>query len=218
MDFKFDLLWQILPQLWNGLQMTLLLSVLGMALGTFIGLFVGMARLSKSRALTWPTNFYVEVIRGTPLMLQIMIIYYALPSLGLNLSKVPAGIIALGFCYGAYISEIFRAGIQSIERGQVEAARSLGMTGGQAMRLVILPQAIRRILPPLTNEFVALLKDSALVSMIALFELTTTARYISSQSANAFTPYIGAAIFYLLVTIPASRLVILLERKLRVGL
>ncbi len=217
MDFNFDLFVKILPQLWQGFLMTLLLSVLGMFFATVIGLFVGIARLSKTRWLTIPTTLYVEIVRGTPLMLQILIIYYALPSIGINLEKIPAGVFALAFCYGAYISEIFRAGIQSIERGQVEAARSIGMTTGQAMRYVILPQAIRRILPPLTNDFVAMLKDSSLVAIIALFELTTTARYISTSSGNVFTPYIGAALFYLLITIPTSRLVVLLEKKLGVG-
>ncbi|MCX5975895.1 MAG: amino acid ABC transporter permease [Coprothermobacterota bacterium] len=217
MDFNFSLFVKILPQLWQGFLMTLLLSVLGMFFATIIGMFVGIARLSKSRWLTIPTTLYVEIVRGTPLMLQILIIYYALPSIGINLDKIPAGVFALAFCYGAYISEIFRAGIQSIERGQVEAARSIGMTTTQAMRYVILPQAIRRILPPLTNDFVAMLKDSSLVAIIALFELTTTARYISTSSGNVFTPYIGAALFYLLITIPVSRLVVLLEKKLGVG-
>ncbi len=217
MDFNFSLFVKILPQLWQGFLMTLLLSVLGMFFATIIGMFVGIARLSKSPWLTIPTTLYVEIVRGTPLMLQILIIYYALPSIGINLDKIPAGVFALAFCYGAYISEIFRAGIQSIERGQVEAARSIGMTTTQAMRYVILPQAIRRILPPLTNDFVAMLKDSSLVAIIALFELTTTARYISTSSGNVFTPYIGAALFYLLITIPVSRLVVLLEKKLGVG-
>jgi polar amino acid transport system permease protein len=217
MDFNFSLFVKILPQLWQGFLMTLLLSVLGMFFATIIGMFVGIARLSKSRWLIIPTTLYVEIVRGTPLMLQILIIYYALPSIGINLDKIPAGVFALAFCYGAYISEIFRAGIQSIERGQVEAARSIGMTTTQAMRYVILPQAIRRILPPLTNDFVAMLKDSSLVAIIALFELTTTARYISTSSGNVFTPYIGAALFYLLITIPVSRLVVLLEKKLGVG-
>ncbi|MEI6308805.1 MAG: amino acid ABC transporter permease [bacterium] len=217
MDFNFSLFVKILPQLWQGFLMTLLLSVLGMFFATIIGMFVGIARLSKSPWLTIPTTLYVEIVRGTPLMLQILIIYYALPSIGINLDKIPAGVFALAFCYGAYISEIFRAGIQSIERGQVEAARSIGMTTTQTMRYVILPQAIRRILPPLTNDFVAMLKDSSLVAIIALFELTTTARYISTSSGNVFTPYIGAALFYLLITIPVSRLVVLLEKRLGVG-
>jgi len=217
MDFNFDLFVKILPQLWQGFLMTLLLSVLGMFFATIIGMFVGIARLSKTPWLTIPTTLYVEIVRGTPLMLQILIIYYALPSIGINLEKIPAGVFALAFCYGAYISEIFRAGIQSIERGQVEAARSIGMTTTQTMRYVILPQAIRRILPPLTNDFVAMLKDSSLVAIIALFELTTTARYISTSSGNVFTPYIGAALFYLLITIPVSRLVVLLEKRLGVG-
>jgi len=218
MDFRVDLFWQILPQLWKGMRMSLLLTFLGMALAVVIGLIVGIARISKNPFLTWPTNIYVEVVRGTPLMLQILVIYYALPHLGLNFGQVTSGFFALGICYGAYLSEIFRAGIQSIERGQGEAARSLGMTGAQAMLYIILPQAIRRILPPLTNEFVAMLKDSALVAIVALFELTTTARYISSSSGNVFTPYIGAALFYLIFTIPISRLVIVMEKKLKAGL
>jgi polar amino acid transport system permease protein len=217
MDFNIELLVKILPQLWQGFLMTLLLSVLGMIFATILGMFVGIGRLSKTPVLTIPLSIYVEIVRGTPLMLQILIIYYALPAIGINLDKIPAGVFALAFCYGAYISEIFRAGIQSIDRGQVEAARSIGMTGSQTMRYIVLPQAIRRILPPLTNDFVAMLKDSSLVAIIALFELTTTARYISSSSGNVFTPYIGAALFYLLITIPASRLVILLEKKLGVG-
>lgn len=218
MDFRLDLFVEILPQLWKGMQMSLLLTFLGMALAIVVGLVVGIARLSKSAFLTWPTNIYVEVVRGTPLMLQILVIYYALPHLGINFGQVTSGFFALGICYGAYISEIFRAGIQSIERGQREAARSLGMTGAQAMLYIILPQAVRRILPPLTNEFVAMLKDSALVAIVALFELTTTARYISSSSGNVFTPYIGAALFYLIFTIPISRLVIVMEKRLRAGL
>ncbi len=157
---------------------------------------------------------YVEIIRGTPLLVQILIVYFGLPAIGINLQPEPAGIIALSICSGAYIAEIVRAGIESVPKGQMEAARSLGMSYLQAMRYVILPQAFRNVLPALGNEFIALLKDSSLLSVISIVELTRVGRQIVNTTFNAWTPFLGVALFYLLMTIPLSRLVSYSQKKL----
>jgi len=178
LDFNLSIFIESIPYLLKGAVVTLRLSVVSVFFGIILGLFLGLARISKNYFLRIPSTIYVEVIRGTPLLMQLLIIYYALPSFGINLGAITAAIVGLSLNSAAYTGEIFRSGIQSIEKGQMEAARSLGMTYFQAMRYVILPQAFRRILPPLTNEFVSMLKESSLASTLAVTELLRAGREI----------------------------------------
>lgn len=213
-QFDPQLFISILPDLAFGAFMTLKLTTISTFFGLIIGSIAGLARVSHNPVFHYLSTFYVEVIRGTPLLVQILIVYFGLPAIGVNLSPEPAGIIALSINSGAYIAEIVRAGIESVPHGQMEAARSLGMTYLQAMRYVIFPQAFRNIMPALGNEFIALLKDSSLLSVISIVELTRVGRQIVSATFNAWTPFIGVALFYLLMTIPLSRLVNYYQRRI----
>lgn len=206
-----------LPYLAQGAGISLLVTFFSVILGIVIGLFVALGRLSSSRIARLLSSAYVEFIRGTPLLVQIFIVYFALPQFGIKLPPIPAGILAIGVNSGAYTAEIFRAGIQSIDRGQTEAAKSQGMTFWQTMRYIILPQAFRRVIPPLGNEFVTLIKDSSLVSVISVHELTYRSGLVAARTYQYFSMYIATAIVYFVMTFAMSRLLGLLERRLRVG-
>jgi His/Glu/Gln/Arg/opine family amino acid ABC transporter permease subunit len=199
----------------TGVWLTARLALLSLALGLPIGLLLALARVQSSKILAAPAAVYVEVMRGTPLLVQILFIYFVLPSFGINIPAFWSGIIALTLNSAAYIAEIFRAGILSIDVGQMEAARSLGMTYPQAMRRIILPQTFRRVVPPLTNEGIALLKDSSLVSVIGLTELARTGQELASRYAAPLTIWPMVAIFYLLLTFPLTRVTEYLERRWR---
>ncbi|MFC4077420.1 amino acid ABC transporter permease [Salinithrix halophila] len=218
--------WSVIVEYRNyfiqGVINTALLTTVAVLIGLLIGLSVGLMRLSRKRWIQWPAKVYVDIFRGTPLLLQILFIHFAvIPTIwedGLHLVPPDAlfsGFVALSLNAGAYISEIFRGGIQSIEKGQMEAARSLGMSHWQAMRLVILPQAFKRMLPPLGNEFIALLKDSSLVAIIAVNDLTYAAFATAKNTWVRWTPYITAGILYFLLTYLLSRVVYLLEKRYR---
>ncbi len=199
----------------RGVWMTALLAAIGLLLGLPIGLALALARVQPSRILSVPAATYVEIVRGTPLLVQILFIYFVLPAFGVNLPAFTSGVIALTLNSAAYLAEIFRAGIESIDTGQMEAARSLGMSYAQAMRRVILPQTFRRVLPPLTNEAIALLKDSSLVSVIGLTELARTGQELASRYAAPLTIWPMVALFYLLLTFPLTRVAQQLERRWR---
>ncbi|MBC7912215.1 MAG: ABC transporter permease subunit [Pyrinomonadaceae bacterium] len=198
-----------------GVWLTARLALLSLLLGLPIGLLLALARVQSSRLLSAPAALYVEVMRGTPLLVQILFIYFVLPSFGIFIPPFWSGIIALTLNSAAYIAEIFRAGIISIDAGQMEAARALGMSHAQAMRRVILPQTFRRVVPPLTNEGIALLKDSSLVYVIGLSELTRTGQELASRYAAPLTVWPMVAIFYLLLTFPLTRIAEYLERRWR---
>ncbi|RKX46432.1 MAG: nickel transporter [Thermotogae bacterium] len=204
------------PYLLSGTLVTLEITVLAIFLGLLIGTFVGMARLSKKRWINTPATVYVEFIRGTPLLVQIFIIYFGLPSLGIYIERFPAGILALGINSGAYVAEIVRAGIQSVSKGQYEAARSLGLSHWQAMRYVVLPQAFRNILPALGNEFITLTKDSSLVSVIAIEELLRRGTIAISRTFQSFSVYSAVALLYFVMTFSLSRLVRWTEKRLEI--
>ncbi|MGQ9473745.1 MAG: amino acid ABC transporter permease [Candidatus Caldatribacteriaceae bacterium] len=215
MQFDISALYKAFPALFWGATVTLRVTVLSIVIGLIIGIVAGLARV-------WPNTFsraissiYIELIRGTPLLVQIFLVYFGLPALGLNLDPFIAGIIAMGINSGAYVGEIVRGGIESISQGQMEAALSLGMTWWQAMYYVILPQAFVRILPPLGNEFIALLKDSSLVSTIAIAELTRTGQIIITRTFKSFEIWSGVALFYFLMTYAISRVVKYSEHRLR---
>ena len=199
----------------RGVWMTALLAAIGLLLGLPIGLALALARVQPSRVLSVPAAVYVEIVRGTPLLVQILFIYFVLPAFGVNLPAFTSGVIALTLNSAAYLAEIFRAGIESIDTGQMEAARSLGMSYAQAMRRVILPQTFRRVLPPLTNEGIALLKDSSLVSVIGLTELARTGQELASRYAAPLTIWPMVALLYLLLTFPLTRVAQQLERRWR---
>lgn len=211
--FNLKLAVQFLPHLLNAARWAVVYTILGETFGILIGLFVSLGRISNVKLLKLITGFYVNLFRGTPLLVQLMFIYYALPYIGINLPPGIAGIIGLSLNSGAYVSEIFRAGILSIPKGQMEAARSLGMSYPMAMRYVIIPQTFRVVIPPLTNEFVALLKDSSLLYVIQVPEIAYRMRSLASASFNA-TPYTVAALIYLAMTIPLTRLADYLEKRL----
>lgn len=226
----------------EGLVMTVRVSIMAIIVGIALGLFTGLCRISENPCLRWWSVAYVELIRGTPLMVQIFIWYFVIGVMvdkilmnfaaatlpgplatvrdfvfnGLGIPPIPGlyyGVIALAVFTGAYVAEIVRAGIQSVHRGQTEAARSLGMSYGQAMRKVILPQAMRRILPPLAGQFISLIKDSSLLGVMAVRELTKATREAVSSSVQPLELWFTCALLYLLVTFTLSLFVQYLERR-----
>jgi len=199
LDFKFML--KYLPFIMKGVGTTVYISILSIISACILALFGALGRLSKNPIFYGVATFYISVVRGTPLIVQVFVIYLGLPQMGIIIDAVPAGIIALGVNYGAYMTEIFRAGIQAIGRGQIEAAHSLGMTYGQLMKRVVLPQAMRLIIPPTGNEFIAMLKDSALVNFLGVWELFFRAVKIGRQNFKSMETLIIAGLFYWLVTI-----------------
>lgn len=217
MKLDFDLILQSFPLLLMGAGVTIEITVLSVAFGMLIGMFVGIARLSKNWAVKALAAVYVDCIRGTPLLVQIFLIYFALPLVvGQRIDPFLAAITACSVNSGAYVAEIFRAGIQSIDKGQMEAGRSLGMTWAQTMQYIILPQAFKRIIPPLGNEFIAMLKDSSLVSVIGFEELTRRGQLIIARTYGSFEIWLTVAFIYLLMTLTISRLVAYLERRYKI--
>ncbi|HWT02963.1 MAG TPA: ABC transporter permease subunit [Pyrinomonadaceae bacterium] len=213
--FDTELAKRVLPLFLRGVWLTAQLAFLSLLFGLPIGLLLALARVQSSKLLKAPAAVYVEVMRGTPLLVQILFIYFVLPTFGISIPAFWSGIIALTLNSAAYIAEIFRAGILSIDAGQMEAARALGMSHAQAMRRIILPQTFRRVVPPLTNEAIALLKDSSLVSVIGLTELARTGQELASRNAAPLTIWPIVAIFYLLLTFPLTRIAEYLERRWR---
>jgi len=227
--FRADIIAEYAVLFWLGLQMTILVTLICIAQGTALGLAIGLARVAEARhaparqlcryALRWPSTVYVSFFRGTPLFVQILLIHFAVlplfvnPADGLLISGDTArnlkqnygaflsGVVALTLNSGAYISEIFRAGIQSIDRGQVEASRSLGMSFRRTMFHIVLPQAFRRMLPPLGNNAIALLKDSSLISAIGLAELAYAARTVAGAYSRYWEPYLTISLMYWLLTL-----------------
>lgn len=206
---------RILAFIPDGILRTIQITIISIGVALVIGLLAGLGRTSKNPVINGIASLYVEVIRGIPLLAQLFWIYYALSRI-VVLGPYPSAIIGLAVCYGAYIGEIFRAGIQSIPKGQWEAARSLGMSSGQAMRHVILPQAVRVVLPPIGNEFIALLKDSSLVSVLAISDLLRRGREYASRTFQYFETYTMVAVVYLLMTLIFSRVVFYIERGMSV--
>ncbi|MGI6551900.1 MAG: amino acid ABC transporter permease [Bacillota bacterium] len=211
------------PGLLKGAVLTIEITILAVFCGTVIGLFVALGRLSSKRLISILCGIYVDVIRGTPLLVQVFIVYFGVPNLLNQLlgGRYPidpfwAAVITCSINSGAYVAEIFRAGIQSIEKGQIEAARSLGMTGSQAMRYIVLPQAFRRVVPPLGNEFIALMKDTSLLSAIGVEELVRKGQLYVATTYASFPVYTGIALIYLVLTMTISRWVAYTERRLGV--
>lgn len=210
----FELIQRALPILLMGAGVTIEITAFSVAIGFFIGLFVGIARISQFKILRIMAAVYADCIRGTPLLVQIFLIYFALPmAIGQRVEPFIAAVAACGINSGAYVSEIFRAGIQAIDVGQMEAGRSLGLTWWQTMRFIILPQAFKNILPSLGNEFIAMLKDSSLVSVIGFEELTRRGQLIIAQTYGSFEIWMTVAVLYLIMTMAISRIVAFLEKR-----
>jgi polar amino acid transport system permease protein len=209
----------------QGLWLTLKVSIIAIVFGILIGLFTGIARISSSPVLKWSAVTYIEFIRGSPLLVQIFIWYFVLGTLINNIlakngvAQIPPlwfGVAALACFAGAYVAEMVRAGIQSIHFGQIEAAKSLGMSYVQSMRYIILPQALRRILPPLAGQFISLIKDSSLLGIIAIRELTKATREVITTSLQPFELWFVCAVLYLVLTFSLSMFVQYLERRTQV--
>ncbi len=208
----------------DGVFMTLRLTAVSFACILVVGMIMGVMRVSHVGILKGISSFYVEIVRGVPVLVWILWIYFGLPvlfrdGLGLKNARIagfPAAVVAFTFAFGAYMTEIFRAGIQSIPKGQMEASRSLGMNYLQAMRHIILPQAVRVILPPVSNEFVTLLKDSSLVSVLGLEDVTRRGREWVGRTFASFDTYLVVAIIYLILTVFFTRVSSAIERRLSV--
>ena len=241
--FRTDIIIEYWPLFMQGLWTTLQLTLIGVCIGTLLGLFLGLGKIAQAEKGPWkwpltflvriPSQLYIAFFRGTPLFVQILLIHFALipllihsengwliqGDLALELKReygaFISGACALSLNAAAYIAEIFRAGIQSIDKGQFEAARSLGLSYAQTMRFVIIPQAFRRMLPPLGNEAITLLKDSSLVSAIGLAELAYAARTTAGAYSRYWEPYLFISLIYLVITLGMSYLVHLMERKYR---
>ena len=213
-DFDFRPISRYLGLFVEGLQKTLMATVVAFVIGLVAGVFVALARLSRHLVVRHVGDLYVEVVRGTPVIVQLTIAYFGLaPILGIE-NKFFVGAIALGLFAAAYVGEIFRAGIESVDAGQFEAARSLGLSRGQTLRYVVFPQAVRRMIPPLTSELIALTKESSLLFYIGFAELMFSARQAGASTTRTFEAFLVVALFYLCVTIPLSLLSRRLERRL----
>ena len=216
MDFDLSLVTDSLPLLLQGALVTLEITALAVGLGLVFGLVAALAQLSKFAPLRLIAKVYVDFIRGTPLLVQIFIIYFALPVvIGHRIDPFFAAVAACSINSGAYVAEIFRAGIQSIDIGQMRAGLSLGMNWTMTMRYIILPQAFKRIIPPLGNEFIAMLKDSSLVSVIGFEELTRSGQLIIAETYGSLEIWSAVAIIYLVMTLTITRIVSVLEKKFR---
>ena len=211
---RWDALQDYFPLFLQGAVLTIEITVISVIIGTLLGLFAGMGRLSQHWYIRLIPTVYVTFFRGTPLFVQALLMHFAvLPSLFGTTTAFVSGIVALSLNAGAYISEIFRAGIQSIDSGQMEAGRSLGMTKGQTMYNIILPQAFRRMLPPLGNEAIMLLKDSSLLAAIALPEITYYGKQMAGATYLQWESYLTIALLYLVMTMVLEQVVRFLERK-----
>ena len=204
----------------NGLGVTLQVSLFAAILGVAIGTIVALMKLSvkkdgKRSIFSVIAQIYIDIIRGTPSVLQLLIMWFVVMKGSKN--GVLIAVLTCGINSGAYVSEIMRAGIQAVDHGQMEAGRSLGLSKGQTMRYIILPQAIKNVLPPIGNEFIVLLKETAIVGYVSLSDLTRTASQVSSRTFEAFMPLIGAAVIYFIIIKILSKLIEKLERRLRKG-
>ncbi|GBG57640.1 amino acid ABC transporter permease [Sporomusaceae bacterium FL31] len=205
----------MLKPMMEGASVTLQMFFITLVLALPLGLIVALARISKYRPLSFLVEVYIWLMRGTPLMLQLLFVYYALPLIpyiGIKLPDFPAALVAFVFNYAAYFAEIFRAGIQSIERGQYEAGKALGMTYGQTMKRIIIPQMIKRVLPPVSNETITLVKDTSLIYVLAMNDLLRTARTIVQRDFD-MTPFMVAAVFYLVMTLVLTWIFNKLEKR-----
>lgn len=218
MDLDFSPVWQGWPDLLRGALVTVEITACALALGCVLGLLVGIGRLNpKRRWIYGACTAYVAAFRGTPLLVQLFILFFGLPHFGILLPAFLCGVLGLGVYSGAYVSEIVRGAIQSIDKGQTMAAQSLGMTPGVAMRQIVLPQAVVRMIPPLGNEFIALIKNSALVSLLTIHDVMHEGQKIISVSYRSLEVYLAIAVVYFVLTGTMTLILRHFEQKLRQG-
>ena len=214
MSFDFSLIIDSLPLLLTGAAVTIEITAIAVALGFILGLITSVCRLSSIKILRVIAICYVNIIRGTPMLVQIFLIYFALPMIiGERINPFVAAVAACSINSGAYVSEIFRAGIQAVDKGQMEAGRSLGLSWMQTMRYIILPQAFKNVIPPLGNEFISMTKETSLVSVIGFEELTRRGQLIIAQTYASFEIWMTVAALYLIMTLSIAQLVSFLERR-----
>ncbi|MDQ8033597.1 ABC transporter permease [Bordetella genomosp. 1] len=218
MNLDFSPVFADFDALLRGAAVTVELTACALLLGCLIGLLVGIGRLHPERRVVYNLcSLYLLMFRGTPLLVQLFIWFFGLPEFGILLPAFACGVLGLGMYSGAYVSEIVRGAIQSVDRGQTEAARSLGMSSGQAMRIIILPQAVVRMIPPLGNEFIALIKNSALVSLLTIHDLMHEGQKIISVSYRSLETYLVIALIYLVLTTVTTTILRRIEQRLRAG-
>jgi glutamine transport system permease protein len=217
-NFKYSVVWESMPVLLNGVKLTISITIFGLLIGFCLGTLAGLARTSRNPAFHYPAGVYIESIRGTPLMVQVMFIYFGLPlALGMRIPPLFAGISAIAINAGAYIAEIVRGAIQSIDKGQTEAGRSIGLTHFQSMLYVIWPQAFKRMIPPLGNQFIISLKDTSLLVVIGVGELTRQGQEIIAVNFRAFEVWLAVAIMYLALTMTIAKILRILEKRLEIA-
>lgn len=215
-DETVDIIVAALPILLKGLQVTLYIFIIAIILGFLIGLLIALLRLAPIKILNWIAKVYVDAIRGTPFIVQLFFIYFGINSLQVvSLNSTTAGIITVAINAGAYFSEIIRAGIQSIDKGQTEAARSIGFTGAQTMRYVVLPQAFRRMLPTITNQSIISLKDTSLLSVIGIADLTQQGQIQASATFEAFKIWLVVGVIYFIIIYLLTVLANFVERRIQ---
>ena len=213
--FNFSRVIDFLPQLGTGLYYTLLISIVGLLIGFILGAIFGLGRISNNKFYSIISSIYVEAVRGTPVLVQAMWIFFALPIITkYNMDSVTAGIVVIAINSGAYIAEIVRGSVDSIDKGQMEAGRSLGLNKHQTMRYIIWPQAFKRMIPPLGNQFIISIKDTSLLSVILVPELMFQGRYIASNHFISLEIYTTVALFYLAINFSLSLLLRYMERRL----
>jgi glutamine transport system permease protein len=216
-QFKYDVMWESVPVLLNGVKYTIFVTVFGLMIGFVLGAVAGLFKASRSKLLQNLAGIYIESIRGTPLMVQVMFIYFGLPlALGVRIPPLTAGIVAIAINAGAYIAEIVRGAIQSIDKGQTEAGRSIGLTHLQNMRYVVWPQAFRRMIPPLGNQLIISLKDTSLLVVIGVAELTRQGQEIIAYNFRAFEVWLTVAIMYFVLTMSIAKALNVVEKRLHI--
>jgi glutamine transport system permease protein len=215
--FKYSVIWESVPVLLQGVKLTIWITIFGLIIGFCLGAIAGLAKTSRRKLPQRIAGMYIESIRGTPLMVQVMFLYFGLPlALGMRIPPLAAGIVAIGLNSGAYIAEIVRGAIQSMDKGQTEAGRSIGLTRFQTMVYVIWPQAFRRMIPPLGNQFIISLKDTSLLVVIGVGELTRQGQEIIAYNFRAFEVWLTVAIMYLLLTMTIAKLLNYFEKRMRI--
>ena len=217
-DFKYIVMWESVPLLLTGVKLTIIITIFGLLIGFVLGATAGLLKITRNVFLRKIAGAYIESVRGTPIMVQVMFIYFGLPmALGMRIPPMAAGIAAIAVNSGAYIAEIVRGAFQSIERGQTEAGRSIGLTHFQTMYYVIWPQAFRRMIPPLGNQFIISLKDTSLLVVVGVGELTRTGQEIIASNFRAFEVWLTVAIMYLIMTLSLSRVLNYIEKRMDIN-
>ncbi|KPK19612.1 MAG: amino acid ABC transporter permease [Betaproteobacteria bacterium SG8_41] len=215
MIFDWGYVWEVAPRLAEGLVVTIQATLVGMAVALTLGLVLALARRSRHRLVSWPTGVLVEFVRSTPLLVQIYFLFYVLPDAGLRLSPLATGVIALGLHYAAYCSEVYRAGLESVPKGQWEAAVALNLTRWRTMKDIIIPQAIPPVVPALGNYLVAMFKDTPLLSAITVLEVLQTAKLIGSETFRYVEPLTLVGVLFLVLSLLSAALIRWVEGRLR---